>query len=402
MVRNRWAALAFGTAVAAAVAWSLGATYEPSVPIVTTAVIRRTIRREILAPGRLEPAIRVRVSAAYSGVLSALRVREGELVRAGTILGSVSYEKEAFQSRGARAVQAARLAELEAERVLVNAAQQELARADELHARGLLGDAALSDARGTVARREARAAGSGADVACAGAMVTEADLREHEATLRAPVTGTVTGVRKRVGERVVGAGVTEDVILEIVSLARMYAKVHVAEHEVTGVKAGHVARVSLGGTDDVTFPARVIDVARYADSDRGERGARVATFEATLEFDAPLPHALPGMSAEAVITTDVREAAVVVPVAALTVRAPAQSPAPGRSEVPIVTDVVFVAVDGRARMRPVEKGIACDGEVEIVTGLEAGERLIQGPSDALWNALSEGTPVSEERVPTTP
>ena len=51
---------------------------------------------------------------------------------------------------------------------------------------------------------------------------------------------------------------------------------------------------------------------------------------------------------------------------------------------------IFVVDDGRARLRLVKSGARADGEVEILTGLRAGETVVTGGS----RQIVDGQPVS--------
>jgi HlyD family secretion protein len=57
--------------------------------------------------------------------------------------------------------------------------------------------------------------------------------------------------------------------------------------------------------------------------------------------------------------------------------------------------IVFVVEDGVAMVRPVETGLASEDEIEIVTGIKDGERLVEGPYRALSRDLKDGKPVRQ-------
>ncbi len=58
--------------------------------------------------------------------------------------------------------------------------------------------------------------------------------------------------------------------------------------------------------------------------------------------------------------------------------------------------VVFVVENGTARIRPVETGLASDTEIEIVSGLKEGEKIVEGPYRVLSRELAEGKRITEE------
>jgi HlyD family secretion protein len=131
-----------------------------------------------------------------------------------------------------------------------------------------------------------------------------------------------------------------------------------------------------------------------------------------LALTAPVPGALPGMSAQASVSTETRDGVVVVPLQAVTVRTekelqggPAAAPAPEALPPPggqkprreAMRKVVFVVEKGVARLRPVETGLASESEIEIVQGLREGETLVEGPYKVLARELADGKPVREQK-----
>ena len=58
--------------------------------------------------------------------------------------------------------------------------------------------------------------------------------------------------------------------------------------------------------------------------------------------------------------------------------------------------MVFVIDGGVAKLRPVETGLASENEIEIVSGLAEGEKVVEGPYRVLSRELADGKPVTEE------
>ena len=110
------------------------------------------------------------------------------------------------------------------------------------------------------------------------------------------------------------------------------------------------------------------------------------------------------MSAEVTIAADKKDNAVVVPVQAVTVRPQASlpdAPAPvegktltakGKSET--LAKVVFVVdADNHAHLRRVRTGISSDTDVEVLEGLQDGDRIVEGPYRTLAKELKDGDTV---------
>jgi len=58
--------------------------------------------------------------------------------------------------------------------------------------------------------------------------------------------------------------------------------------------------------------------------------------------------------------------------------------------------VVFVIQDGKAKIRKVETGLASETEIEIVSGLAEGEKVVEGPYRILSREIADGKPVVEQ------
>jgi HlyD family secretion protein len=202
------------------------------------------------------------------------------------------------------------------------------------------------------------------------------------------------------------------VVLIISTLSRMEAKIEVGEHEVVYVREGQPAEIEIDAFPDRKFPATVVEVSRNATVKNAGTEGEVTTFYVRLALNQPVDWALPGMSAQASISTDTRDQAVVVPIQAVTVRPDKElkSGGPGPSERPLpqpaegtrkakkdpLRKAVFVIEDGVAKLRPVEVGLASDTEIEITSGLKEGEKVVEGPYRILSRELTDGARVKEE------
>jgi HlyD family secretion protein len=147
-------------------------------------------------------------------------------------------------------------------------------------------------------------------------------------------------------------------------------------------------------------------------------GQRTATnFKVVVTLTEQIPDVRPGFTCTAEITTATRQAALSVPIQALTVREliydekgnivrqPPRPPRPrfqfGPPGEPSVSasvrtellpgqrreevEGVFVVRDDRAQFLPVKIGIAGERYFEVLSGLNEGDRVITGPFDSVRN-----------------
>ncbi|HEY6098307.1 MAG TPA: efflux RND transporter periplasmic adaptor subunit, partial [Anaeromyxobacter sp.] len=406
-------AVAFVLAIAAVVVASLRPAPEPPLAIQSATARKGPITRLVTAAGKLQAATEVKLSSNISGDLLSLTVKEGDRVARGQVLGRIDSRRYAAQVAQQEAARASAAADRQMQGVQVAQQEQELARVEKLAATGNASPAEVDVARSNLAAGRARVEAAQGRIDQADAALREARHFLSLTTLVAPIDGVVTNRVKQVGERVRGSDFSEDVILVIATLSQMEVKVEVGEHEVVYVKEGDPADIEIDAFADRKFPARVVEVARNATVKNAGTEAEVTTFFVRLALGQQVAGALPGMSGQASIATDTRDGAIVVPIQAVTVRpekdlaaggskGPADQPPPpasGPGKKPRrepLRKVVFVIQGGVAKLRPVETGLASDTEIEVVSGLGEGEKVVEGPYRILSREIADGRRVTEE------
>jgi HlyD family secretion protein len=411
---RRTVAILFVAVVALVVAGSLVPRGEPPVEVQLVEARQGSITRLVTAAGKLQAATEVKLSSNISGDLLELLVQEGDRVTRGQVIGRIDSRRYDEQVRQQEALRASAAADARLERVRVDQLRSELARVERLAATGNASEAELDTARSSLNVELARQAAADQRVSQAEAALREARHWQSLTTLVSPMDGVVTKREKQVGERVRGSDFSEDVIVVISTLSKMEVKVEVGEHEVIFVKEGDPAEIEIDAMPERKFPAQVVEVARNATVKNAGTEAEVTTFFVRLALTEQVPGALPGMSGQAAISTDTRDDAVVVPIQAVTVRterqlarkegADSEGPLPQAPLPPgkkarrdPMRKVVFVMEDGVARARPVETGLASDTEIEIVSGLSAGEKVVEGPYRVLSRDLEDGKKLAEKK-----
>ncbi len=419
-VRMSWprriVAALLALAVIAMVAASLRPRPPPPIAVQAVTARRGPITRVVTAAGKLQAATEVKLSSNISGDLLALTIREGDRVKKGQELGRIDSRRYDEQVRQQDAARRSAAADADLEVVRVAQLEAELGRVEKLAGTGNASAAEIDTARANLEAERARLAAARQKIAQADAALREALHWQQLTTLTAPIDGVVTKREKQVGERVRGSDLGEDVILVISTLSQMEVKVEVGESEVVYVKEGDLADVDIDAFPDRKFPAQVVEVARNANVKNPGTEAEMTTFYVRLALTEPVPGALPGMSAQASISTDTRDSAVVVPIQAVTVRPekdlaqkgvaaadPGKAPPPPgkKARREPFKKVVYVIENGVAKVRPVETGLASDTEIEITQGLKEGEKVVEGPYRVLSKDLADGNRVKEE-VPGKP
>jgi HlyD family secretion protein len=268
--------------------------------------------------------------------------------------------------------------------------RRELQRVEQLSRDHAASASELEAARSAVSVAEATLAATRGQSEMARAGLREVSNNLEWATLKAPVDGTVLAVNHRVGERIRGSDFTEDVVLVLGTLQRMDVRIEVGEHDVVHIKPGQKAKIEIDAIPDVTLEGDVLETGRDAIVRFAGTDNEVTTYPVWVSLDKPPPQALSGMSAQVTIETETRADTVGVPIQAVTVRPGGE----GKLE-----KVVFVVKDGKAQKRGIQTGISSDTMVEITSGLQPGDKVVEGPYRLLARELQDGAAITEQQAP---
>ena len=402
-------------AVVALVAASLRPRPQPPTEVLLAPAREGPITRTVTAAGKLQAATTVKLSSNLSGDLLELAVDEGDRVKKGQFIGRIEARRFAAQARAQEANEAAARADLAGVRVNTERLRADLARVRTLQKSGNASTAEVERAEAELHAEEAKGRGAEERIAQAGAALAEARHLLSQATLLAPIDGVVVQRHKQVGERVRGSDFNEDPIVTIATLSAMEVKVEVGEHEVVHLADGNQSQVEIDAFPDKRFRAQVVEVAKNANVKNAGTEQELTTFFVRLALLDAVPGALPGMSAQATVSTETHEKAVVVPLQAVTVRTDRElkgreGPPPGVSLPGVpqgaaarpsrregLKKLVFVVENGVAKARPVETGLASESEIEILSGLKAGETVVEGPYRVLSRELKDGARVEPQK-----
>ena len=406
-----WKAVIAGGLFLGAAAITVGGLKErppPTKEVQISKVRKGTITRTITGAGKVQAATTVKISSNLSGDLTELLVKDGERVTKGQVLGRIDRRRfEASAKQAAAAANAAR-SDVKGAQVEVKRASDELARVEGLLGKGMASTAEMEKIRADRDGAATREAGAHQRLAQAQAALDEAQNNLSKTTLLSPIDGNVIELSREVGERVRGSDFNEDVVMVIAALSAMEVKIEVGEHEVVHLKTGQTAEVSVDALEGQTFEGSVVEIAQNATIKNPGTEAEVTSFPVTVALRTRPPGVLPGMSGEVKIAAETRRDAVLVPIQAVTVRAekslpdykpPVEGAALTAKKTESLAKVVFVvSADNKAQVRRVRTGIASDTELEILEGLQDGDRVIEGPYRTLSKELKDGDVVSEQQM----
>jgi HlyD family secretion protein len=360
-------------------------------------VTGRDITMVISASGSIRPKRKVDISASSIGKVTKVAVREGEYVEKGQFLLQIDpVELESTVARIEAMFEASKANERQA------AAQAAQARNDYERAKTLLEG-------GYRTTQEVDAAKTNYDVAAARLEAFKQDVAQYranlesarhnlkEVTISAPMSGIVTRRNAEEGEIAIMGTLNNlgTVLLTIADLSTIETEIEVDETEVTHMKLGDKAKVTLDAFPDTSFAGEVTEIGNSPIVSGASATQQGVDFKVVITILDAIPKVRPGLSADAEITVAEAKGVPAIPIQSLTARrkrdlkgykasadttnADTTNSVAGETEV----EGVFVVKDGRAQFRLVKVGISSQKYFEVVSGLKPGEKVVSGNFKAI-------------------
>lgn len=418
-----------------------------------TVVKKSDIIERVSASGKIQPEVEVKLSPDVSGEIIALNVAEGDSVVKGQLL--LKIRPDNYESQMARAQAAVNSSKANYEQTKAMVAQSEarliqakanFERNKKLYADKVISAADFEQFSSTfgVAQQDVESAKANVAAALFNIKSAEAGLRDAAENVRktsifAPVSGIVSLLNVEAGERVVGTSqMAGTEMMRIANLANMEVRVNVNENDIVRVSLGDTAEIDVDAYNSTgrKFKGVVKEIANtaagLASLSSSSTAASSASADAVTEFEVKVKILndsfkdlmttrsrkaypfKPGMTASVEIITDRKNGVVSVPIAAVTTRGNTPQPIPGSGpgtdngqstdeddkkpkKQEVIKEVVFTDVNGKAVMKEVKTGISDIENIEILSGLKPGDRIISGPYIAVSKNLNNGDLVEKKK-----
>jgi HlyD family secretion protein len=391
---RKWSLIG-GTVVVLAVAAAWGfstingasSTIDPS-KIAT--VERGTMTRSVVATGKIEPITKVEIKSKANGIIERLFADVDQVVMPGQVLAELDKENLNARLREARAnLQAAEAARagavaqhkknvIEAEAPDVAFARRNFERAQQLFAQQLVSQSALDDAKsaleqaenrqraavGQLVVAEARVTEAAANVAQARAAVERAEEELANATIRAPIRGTVLTRDVEVGSPVssiLNLGANATLVMTLGDIDKVFVRGKVDEADIGRVRFGQRARITTETFRDRVFTGQVTQISPI-----GVDKDNVTTFEVEVSIENPGKELKANMTSNAEIVLEEFPDSLLVPEAAVVYDAQRKA----------YVDVVDPGQRNGRRRVPVKVGVGNGTRMQILDGLTAGDKVV--------------------------
>jgi RND family efflux transporter MFP subunit len=368
----RWVVmLAVIAAAGAGVWWWL--TRERPIDVETAAVTTRAAGTQaavLNASGYVTARRRATVSSKITGKVVEVNVEEGMAVKEGQVLARLDdVTLRASLALSQALAEAARRALREIE-VRLEEAKVQLRRRAQLFKEGIITAAEFDTAEAEVASLEARLAAAREQISVAESQIALVRTNLEDTVIRAPFSGVAISKDAQPGEMVspvsAGGGFTRTGISTIVDMASLEIEVDVNESYINRVRPGQPVTAVLNAYPEWAIPGRVITTIPAADRQKATVLVRIA-------FDQLDPRILPDMGVK---VTFLREAddtdhgdavrnVALVPKGAVSTEGE--------------QTYVFVVQGDVVDRRAVRVGGTDGDRLEVLAGLQSGERVVVSP-----------------------
>ena len=305
---------------------------KSNTPVATESVIsvtRGDIKSVVSSTGTVKAVNSVTVSSRVTGLITEVKVKENDLVKAGQVLlvlddtaikAQVAQYEATLENNAAIYDRSKKMAAIGGE----STQQMEADRTNYLTAKAAYDN-------------------------------NVSQLGFYKIT--SPVDGIVIGTPTPAGQTIV-QGISEaQALLTIADMSRMQIKTLVDETDIGKIKAGQTVTFTVDAYQDKTFTGKVTSISRSATT-----SSNVVYYPVYVSVDTPEDLLYPTMTARVTIVTGERTNVLTLPLAAI-------SEENGQKYVQAM-------VNGKSERTVVAIGLKDDDNVEIVTGLQDGAQIV--------------------------
>jgi len=421
---------------------------EEGTKVAVEKVTRKNITEVVTASGKVYPEIEVKISPDVSGEIVELTVMEGDSVKKGQLLARVYADILATQRDQATAgvnQQQAQVgnasAALESFKARMEQSERQYQRQKQLYSEKVISRLEFEQAENAylTAKADYNAATQSINSSKAGVESARASLQRANKDLSrtsvvSPMSGVVSLLNVKKGERVVGSNMMAGTeMMRVADMRVIEVRVDVGENDVPKVSYGDTAIIEVDAYNNRKFKGVVTQISS---TNRGTGGTvttsstDVTNYEVRIRLlpetyndliDPSRPKNFPfrpGMSASADIQTNTHTNVLTVAINAVTTRDKSDTGSvskSGKADKPkdVKTDqpqndasaevaknaddldeVVFVLQkDGTVKRVKVRTDIQDINFIEVVDGLKEGDEVITGPYTTVSKLLRNGMKV---------
>lgn len=321
-----------------------------AVPVMVYVTQPTTISRFLKLTGGLEAENEALVLSKSSERIDKVLVKIGDTAAVDQVL--MLQSNQILQQGIAQAEAALRAAN----------AQYEQARRDYARMQQLFQEKISSKQQFDQTQTQLKAAKSNAEQSAS--LVKQAREQYENSVVKAPIAGTVAMIFYEEGQI---APVGEPVI-KITHTSSVKAKLYVPEIDLAAIAKGQQVIATFPAFPELEFKGTITRLDEAVDPQKRALGIEV-------RIDNPHPLLKSGLFGQFLIETERHEHAIAITDAAVMTQTEMKLDALGK-QISFTTYYVYVVENERVQKRVVTPGIYAQGQIEITSGLSAGEAVI--------------------------
>ncbi len=332
---------------------------------------------DLTTTGYVQAQTTSKVGARIAGRLVEVKVKEGDVVKAGQLLATLDDADQRAAIRAAESRVAASRARAATARAQLAESDLQAKRERALVAQGASAKSVVEDLDARIHSLKAQVAAADADVRAAAAEVETLRVNLEYTKILAPIDGTVVTKPLEVGE--LASPTAPNGVVQLADFSTLVVETDVPEGRLAMIKIGSPCEIVLDAFPGKRFRGETVEIASRVDRAKATIGVKV-------KFKDESAAVLPDMAARVSFLQKELDAGamkeppkLVVPSDALVDRAGAK--------------VVYVIDQGAVRIVPVEIGPAFGAGFELKSGPPAGTRLVSKPAAN----LADGQKIKEEK-----
>lgn len=372
-IRRRWLLAAVALVPVIAFAWFNG---EPTPAYETAVVGRGDVEATVVAIGTLQPHYSVDVGAQVSGQIMRLHVEPGDQVEKGQLLAEIDASLHEATVEADRAALQGLRAQLEEQQAQLLLARQQHERQTHLASLDATREEDVQAAAAGYKSAKARLDNLRAKIAESQALLKRNEAQLSYTRIYAPIAGSVLGVEVKAGQTL-NATYQTPTVMRIADLRSMTGWTRVSEADIRRLKAGMPLYFTTLGGDErrwhstvrQVLPAPPVTAAPQGEaSSSAAEPEKVVQYTVLFEVDNNDGELMPQMTAQVVFVTASASDVLTAPLDALQGK-------PGSYQVRVLAN-------DQPELRAVKVGARDRQVVEILGGLQEGERLVTGDAQA--------------------
>jgi macrolide-specific efflux system membrane fusion protein len=347
----------------------------------TVTVQRGDIQETVGAAGKLQLFKYADAYALIAGQVKEVTVAVGDTVKANSMMVEISPTLQPTKAENNRAQMARLQAEQSDQRAQLDFAELQFKRQTQLKAQNATREDAFESSRMGLSSARARVDAIDAQIRQLEATLKIEEENRQQTQVLAPISGTVVTLGVRAGQ-MVNAAQPALPLVRVADLSKLTVAARVAENDVTRLRGGMQATFTTPGYPGRRWSGKLRQVIPVAAEGTGEQGKQ-AFYTVLFEVNNAEHELMSGMSTQVEFVVAQAQNALLLPVKAL-----------GAPDADGLYSANLVDPQRRLSSRKLKIGLRNGRQVQVLSGLAEGDRVLVGPVPAQLLQGAGGKPAS--------